>query len=100
IAAPRATIAELHAIACCAAHCSDAPRPPMRPHRCCFVESGATDPASTATAPSLERPPTVPLALLPALPSLGGCADGLTARSIQTPRAGPLRSQITQKLRC
>jgi hypothetical protein len=68
IAAPKASIAELRAVACCAAHCPDAPRAPMRAKRCCFVDSGASDPVSTAVVPSLDRPAATPIALAAPVP--------------------------------
>ena len=98
IAAPRASIAELRAIACCAAHCPDAPRPPMRPNRCCFVDSGATDPVSTAATPSLERPATtmLPAVITPLMPR----EVTLVAVDAVARRAGPPPWLDALRLRC
>ena len=62
IAAPKANAVAFRAIVCCAEHCPKTPRPPMTPRRCCFVDSAASDPASTGTTPTLERPAAAPLA--------------------------------------
>jgi hypothetical protein len=100
IAAPRAAIAELRAIACCAAHCPDTPRPPMRPNRCCFVESGATDPASAAVAPSLERPTATAL-VLPAVVAPANRPGGMIVPVDRIAlRAGPPTYLDTLRLRC
>lgn len=97
IAAPKASIAELRAVACCASHCPDGPRPPMRTKRCCFVDSGATDPASTAIAPSFDRPAATPIALPAPIARppvrVAQVADG--ARG-----AGPPPHVDTLRLRC
>lgn len=67
VAAPKATVVAFRAIACCAEHCPKTPRRPMTPRQCCFVDSAASDPASTGTTPTLERPAAAPLAfVLPA----------------------------------
>lgn len=100
IAAPRASIAELRALACCRAHCPDTPRPPMTPNRCCFVGSDAGQPASTVQGPSTERPPTAPLAILAPAP-LAVTASGVPARrDLASLRAGPRGFPDTLKLRC
>jgi hypothetical protein len=100
IAAPRASIAELRAIACCAAHCPDTPRPPMRPHRCCFVDAGATDPASTATAPSLERPAATAMMLSAAIVPIAPHGSALVSIPRVALRAGPPSYLDTLRLRC
>jgi hypothetical protein len=100
IAAPRAAVAELRAIACCAAHCPDTPRPPMQPRRCCFIDSGATDPASTAVAPSLERP-TATATILPAASApTASLAGTLVPIDRVARRAGPPPYLDTLRLRC
>jgi hypothetical protein len=98
IAAPRATAAELRAIACCARHCPDAPRVPMRPQRCCFVDSGATDPASTTDVRPLERPATTATVALPASasPVFVACPIARTVAG----RIGPPSLLDTLRLRC
>ena len=100
IAAPRTTIAELRAIACCAAHCADTPRPPMRPHRCCFVDSGATDPATARPAQTVERPTVAPIALVTTVPAAAFGTPVLVACPLERHRAGPSVVLATQKLRC
>jgi hypothetical protein len=99
IAAPRASIAELRAIACCAAHCPDTPRPPMRPNRCCFVDAGATDPASTAVAPSLERPASIAMTL-PAVVAPIALQGRRVPLDHVLLRAGPPPYLDTLRLRC
>ena len=89
IAAPRASMAELRAVACCLEHCPDAPRRPMTPKRCCFVDSPATDPATTVTVSLAKDSGLVAAAILPALvPTLTASGEphvNLAAVS----RAGP-----------
>ncbi len=100
IAAPRAAIAELRAIACCAAHCPDTPRPPMQPRRCCFVDSGATDPASTAVAPSLERPAATATMLPATIAPTAPYGAALVSIDRVALRAGPPPYFDTLRLRC
>jgi hypothetical protein len=72
----------------------------MRPHRCCFVDAGATDPASTTVASSLERPAATafaPAAGVARLPLDGGTR--LRTHRIAG-RAGPPPYLDTLRLRC
>ena len=100
VAAPKASTAELRALACCVAHCPDMPRRPMTPQRCCFVGSDAGHPASTVQAPSLERPSASLLAILsPA--SITVTRVRIAGRhDLASLRAGPSGFPDTLKLRC
>jgi hypothetical protein len=100
VAAPRAAIAELRAIACCVTHCPEGPRPARAPHRCCAIGSDANAPASQAAAPSLERPAAPPLASLAPMPPLAVALGTLVRRELVMLRAGPPALLATQKLRC
>ena len=101
IAAPRAAMAELRAISCCIAHCpSSKPRPARMPHQCCAIDAAATDPAGTTIAPSLERPPLAPLALVAAIPTLAAPVGTMVGLAGPGLRAGPPGHVDTIQLRC
>lgn len=100
IAAPRNAVAELRAIVCCMEHCPDGRRPPMTPHRCCFVGSDATDPASTTTVSSLERPDAPALAVTIPAVSIEAPVRIVARLDLASLRAGPPGFLLTQKLRC
>jgi hypothetical protein len=89
IAAPTATIVAFRALACCAEHCPKAPRRPMAPRQCCFVDSAASDPASTGTTLDVERPAAVPMAVV--LPAAASVAQRvlLPRTDAAVVRAGP-----------
>jgi hypothetical protein len=89
IAAPKATVVTFRAIVCCAEHCPKTPRRPMTPRQCCFVDSAASDPASTGTTPTLERPAAAPLAFV--LPAPASVAQRLLQPRTDAAvvRAGP-----------
>jgi hypothetical protein len=98
IAAPRATTAEIRAAVCCTEHCPTATRRPMTSKRCCFVESGATDPASAPIVSLLERPlPTVAALLVPSL-DLASLAARPALDPLALCRAGPPAYLRIQKL--
>lgn len=88
VAAPRASVAELRAITCCAEHCPMPSRRPMKPLRCCFVESAAADPATATTL----RPPTAPATTLVATLAAGdlvAVGARTAAPTLVVTRAGP-----------
>jgi len=98
VAAPRAAVAALRAAVCCAEHCPKQ-RAPM-PKRCCMVESAATDPASTAFTPSLERPAAVGPAIVVSPPAIEIAPQAIVSIEQLRLRAGPPGHPETQKLRC
>jgi hypothetical protein len=100
IAAPRAALAEFRALVCCAEHCPKSPRTPMTPRRCCGVESGATHPASTASAVSVERPTAPLLALRSAAPRLMHVQVSARRLVAASRRDGPPGHRDTLELRC
>ena len=89
VAAPTAAVAELRAIACCADHCPTSPRGPMTSHRCCFVSTAATDPASTQAAPTLARPDLAPIAFAAPLAPVLHPAPQVARADVALVRAGP-----------
>lgn len=99
LAAPRASMAELRAIACCIEHCPTTPRPPMSPRRCCFVDSAANHPAGTASVPSLERPAMASLGFVVAVPATSAPSFAMR-REWPSLRAGPPGYRHTLELRC
>ena len=99
VAAPRAAVAALRAAVCCAEHCPKQ-HAPMPPKRCCMVESAATDPASTAVTPSIERPAAVGPAIVVSPPAIEIAPQAIVSIEQLRLRAGPPGHPETQKLRC
>jgi hypothetical protein len=100
VAAPRAAITELRAIACCVAHCPNGPRPARAPRQCCAVSSDANAPASETPTSSLERPATALLALSSPVCPLAAPVGTFVRRDLVMRRAGPPALLDTLKLRC
>ena len=100
VAAPRAVVTELRALVCCTEHCPASRRPPTMPRRCCGVDSAATDPASAAAIPLLERPTAPPLALISTAPPLGPVHVAAARLLTASRRDGPPGHRDTLELRC
>lgn len=89
VAAPRAQVAELRAIACCAEHCPDAPRPPMTPHRCCFVDAGASDAATLTSTPASGVASAPVVAVVPGMRTAPRLTTDRVVAVLGSSRAGP-----------